>query len=286
MRFLSKAVLKQQKELDEVLKAAKDHPLVKKIREDTEAETLKEREELSEKLSALKGEEGEVISIFIKDFEKTQKRYDIAKKKLEAVSKEVSKAKIGLNEKRAEFGHSIRKTAEHLRVSASPELDEAIEVFKTKIDWLRKPGRFVREAGVVERNIFTWSKSQSVSDNNQAILRALSYCKHAIQTIENMKMFPTFDPEDIKKLKDEIPSINTFKQYTKKRNMEKGALPAQKILDDHDNKTMGALDAKYELLMMKNNKRNFNGKQTKASSNSSRRPRPTGYEKREGKRRL
>ncbi|WP_045211748.1 hypothetical protein [Desulfonatronovibrio magnus] len=83
-------------------------------------------------------------------------------------------------------------------------IDEAQQYFLEKHDELRKVSisEQVRNEG---RNIVNMKSKKVVYSNHASVKAALQYCMDAYRALDGMKMLPDFDPEEIEKIKSEIP---------------------------------------------------------------------------------
>ena len=102
-------------------------------------------------------------------------------------------------------------------------IDEALDFFRTKLDDLRKPGKVSTRAMGATRNLFTLTKEVRTESNYDAVLEAAAYCRDAVAQLELMKLIPEFPEAEIEALKEGIPSIDRYQEYTAERPMPKDA---------------------------------------------------------------
>lgn len=150
-------------------------------------------------------------------------------KHLADLEKEKEKVKNQISQKRAFMWHeksgaegAIRGEEEILLSSYDPSIDEAIDFFRQKLDWLRSPGRISHNAAGSERNIFTEKIKYKDENNVAAIKDTLRYCQKSIQDIEVMKLSPEVDLQRIEEMKKGIPDINIYQEYEGEKPMPKG----------------------------------------------------------------
>jgi len=212
-------------------------PLLKKLREDEAAETLKKRKAAADRIEDLR-----------LDLEATgviQKEIDDLVLKLAEFDADREKMKTAINEKvyflareKNGIGGEIRHEQEILYGCFDPAIDEAVQYFRDKLDELRKPGKIFRNSLGAERNIYTLTKKIREETNEAAILAAMRYCQDAISKLEEMKLVPALDTKKIESLKTGIPRIDVYTENENEKPMDKGPNPSflAKIRQELDNK--------------------------------------------------
>ena len=97
--------------------------------------------------------------------------------------------------------------------TADPQIDEAIDFFREKLDFLRQDGRIsTQRFGVKSRDFFKNKINSKISSNFESVGSAMKYCQKAIKTLELWKLEPELDLGKIEDLKSGIPSIDTFQE--------------------------------------------------------------------------
>ncbi len=133
-----------------------------------------------------------------------------------------------LNEKRAELMRAkldresdIRKNQEILFSSYPPEIDAAIEFFKERLDFLRRPGKIsIQKAGGV-LNLISWKKNTTAYSNAPAVQEATRYCQSAIRELEAMRLIPDPDTARIASLRKGVPDHTIMSEFTGERDAER-----------------------------------------------------------------
>jgi Skp family chaperone for outer membrane proteins len=214
---------KEAEKLTELLAQAEGHPMMKAILAEKAAETLAKRQEAAGKIEVLKKERDEVIPKLQADLKTKEIKYLKAKTALDTANDELQTVKAALSSENHNFDTAIRNHEAVLIESADPRIDEGIEFFRAKLDYLRSPGRISRTGGKVEKNLFTWTKVVSEETNIVAVRSALAYCQNGIRELEKMKLSPELDTERIEALKSGIPKIDEYQEVTGTKPMEKQA---------------------------------------------------------------
>ena len=167
---------------------------------------------------------------------------------LDAAQDEINSAKVALSREGNSFDADIRLQEKILYETFDPRIDEGIEFFQAKLDWLRSPGRISSRVLNVERNLITDTKTVTGESNADALLEAILYCQSSIKILEGLKLSPECHIEEIQELKDGIPSIDL---YTKPLKGEK-PLPGSKGINPlHLLPSDSELDWKFGKLMQK-----------------------------------
>lgn len=195
-------------------------PMLRKLRAEEKAETLAKRTEAAGKIEVLKTEMDAVIPKLLAGLEAQEVKYKKAKAALDTADGEYNAAKYELSIESNNFDTAISTQEQTLIESADPLLDEAIDFFRKKFEWLRSPGRISRNSLSAERNIFTETVTVTQETNLPAIKQALGYCQAAIRELELMKLSPALDLQKIEAMKKAIPDISVYSEYTGGKAME------------------------------------------------------------------
>jgi len=207
--------------LEKLERIISDSPLTRKIQEENDAEILKKRKGLVEKIEELEEErvilldsgyiiEGMMAMHEAKRDELTKYEAEIRQKKAEFMSRNLS------------FDSQISKLKNQLADTCDPQIQEDIKFFEDKLTELRRPGVIHFQNKGAERNIFTEKKKLRQMTNEGAVLYALQYCQDAIKRINNMRFDAEYDSNKIEEMKKGIPD---FRQYTESEvelNLERG----------------------------------------------------------------
>ena len=207
-------MMKKEDKLEEILKSFDDHPFMKKLAEDRTAAALTTRRAAGEAIEKLRKEWAEVIPRLQADLAAEEAKYLKAKAALTADLGELQKKKAALSSKRNSFDTDIKLQEQILYETADPRIDEEIQFFRDKLDWLRKPGRINRIGRHAERNIFTLTKTIKEENNDDAVRGALQYCIEAIKELERIKLSPAVDVEKIERMKAGVPNIDVYQEVT------------------------------------------------------------------------
>lgn len=196
------------------------HPLTQAIMNERAAEVLKTRQAAAEQIEAIKTEQAEVIPKLHADLDAKEAKFLKAKASFEEAARSFQAAKAALSAENSNYSNSISRQEQVLTESADPAIDDAIQFFRAKLDWLRSPGRIVHNAIGSETDIITEKTTTRSESNIHAIHDALDFCRAAIRALELMKLEPAFFSEKIEAMKKAIPDINVFTESTGERPME------------------------------------------------------------------
>jgi hypothetical protein len=210
-------------EMEKLLKTIEGHPLTKKIMAEKAAEVLVKRRAAAEAIGALKKEQAENLPMLQEDLKIKEAKYLKAKAALDATLGELQTIKAARSSESYQFDNVIREHEEVLYETADPLIDETIQFFGDKLDWLRKPGRISRIGRPSEKNLFIWTKTVEEETNVAAIKLALQYCIEAIKTLEGMKLSPELHLQKIEGLKAGVPSIDIYEEVSRRKPMERQA---------------------------------------------------------------
>ena len=199
------------------------HPVMKAYQQEKQAETLKHRQTAAEKLEGIKTEiragfpEQEAsLSSILEDLKQ-------AEKQVTALRAEAMEAGRTLRVLKADSERRRQAVETELYSTYDQRIDEAQDFFRDKLDDLRKPGKVSTRAMGVERNLFTLTKEVRTECNRDAVLEAVGYCMNAVTRLESLKLIPEYPAAEVEKLKEEIPSIDVYKEYCAERSLPKDA---------------------------------------------------------------
>ena len=199
------------------------HPLAEAYRQEKAAETLKQRQEAAERLEAIKTEIAEgfpeqeaALSSILHDLKAAEKQAVALKLEAEETGRKLRIAKADLERKRA-------AVEVELFASCDERLDQAQGFFRAKLDELRRPGTIDTRPMGAARDVLRQSKTVKMESNFNAVEEAMAFCRDAVTRLELMKLIPEYPAAAVEKLKEEIPSIHVYQEYTAERPMPKGA---------------------------------------------------------------
>jgi len=150
-----KNIEEKEKVLTELISQAQDHPLMKKIIEEKQAEVLAKRKEVTLKIDGLRRERDEASPKLQSDLAMKEEQWKKAKLALDFAQMEFQKARAALSFSNLQFNNQIQAQENILRETADPRIDEGIRFFFEKLDYLRSPQRLSLIAAGSERNIFS-----------------------------------------------------------------------------------------------------------------------------------
>ncbi len=215
------SIMKPSERIDEFVKKIENTPFFKQFRQEEEAETLKTRQLAVEKINTLEQQQSETLPKLRKTLEDREKKLKSAQQALEAAESEHRKAKAETWGKSQQFEYQIGQQRTLLIETAPPEIDDAIEFFQQKLNWLRQPFRISHRAEGSVLNLVTLGRITNKSSNLLAINAALTFCQGAIRTLELMKLEPVFDGDSIEELKAGVPAIDVFSEISGERPPKK-----------------------------------------------------------------
>ena len=196
------------------------------MRAEESARLLKEREAAAAELGELEAEQGEKAQ----EWQGTMVEAEglVAESK---ASYERELAALGMLQRERyqsgfAFNAKINEKANFLRSTANPQIDEAIQFFIEKLEWLRSTGRLsTQRTGGVKRNLFSKTQASHVESNLQGVNDALKYCQEAMKTLEVSKLLPAVDETKIESLKEGVPSIENYTSHEAERPMPGSKVP-------------------------------------------------------------
>ena len=216
-----KIISESEKKVEEILKEIEDHPLSRKFKEEKAAEIFKKRMEAAEKVEAIRKEQAETIPKLQKDLAQSETKFNRAKAAMDAAGVAFNKARAELSSRSLQFENAIGRQREILYSSADSKIDEAIQFFNKKLDYLRSPGRISSQKMGALHNIFTMTKATKEESNLAAVNSAMLFCQSAIRALQEMKLEPVLNTEKIEKMKAAIPPIDVYSEFQGEKPLEK-----------------------------------------------------------------
>ncbi len=213
--------MKSLEKFDEFVKKFENTPFFKKFRQEEQEATLKTRQAAADKIAALEAERSELLPRLQAALARKEKVLKQAQNALEKATVDYNRAKSEKWGRSHQFDYQIGQQRALMIETADPAIDEAIEFFKLKLDWLRQPFRISHRAEGSVLDLATLCRKTSGSSNIPAINGALEYCQVAIKKLELMKLEPVFDAGAIEKLKAGIPAIDVFSEISGERAPKK-----------------------------------------------------------------
>lgn len=204
----------------------KEFERLKKLADELEKNpvTIKQRAEEAAAILAQRNAAAAKIEDLNLDMEATriiQKEIDELTLKLSALDAERENIKAAIAGKRyfimtekSGIAGEIRQYEAILLRTYDAAIDDAIIYFRDKLDYLRSPGRITHRNVSGERNIFTDTIKLTEESNYEAVIKAIDFCRSCLDELDSMKMKPTLDMARIEAMKEAIPDINVFTEYT------------------------------------------------------------------------
>ena len=199
------------------------HPLLESFKKEKQAETLQRRQEAGEKLESILAdirsgfpEEEASLASVLQDLKAAERHLTDLKLEAEETGRKLRIAKNDLERKRAAVETELFSTYD-------PRIDEAQAFFRNKLDDLRQPGVIDSRRLGASRDLIRQNKEVRLENNFEAVEAAMAFCRGAIAKLESMKLIPEYPAAAVEKLKEEIPSIHVYQEYTAERPMPKGA---------------------------------------------------------------
>ena len=190
------------------------HALVQKIKGDKQAETLAKRQAAAAAIERL-NKEGEALSPLLSaKVEKLQGELAEADKQALTIREKTCEARRELTGARVRIPQEIGVFEAILLGTYDPGIDEAITFFRDKLDDLRKPGKINHIGRAGENNLVNLTKTVTSESNVEALNAALAYCMASIRRLEALKLSPALDLQEIEKLKNGIPSIDVYTEFS------------------------------------------------------------------------
>jgi len=247
--------------LERKLASFQDLPFMRKIEAEGRAALLQRRQEAAEKIENLIKESEQEIPELQTILSKKKAEYQAAKDTFQNVERELREAKVKLSNRGFFFENAIGKQKEILIETADSQIDEGIKFFQKRLEWLRGPGRISHSKGGSEKNLITMKTKTREESNLDSVHLALNYCQACISALQKMKLKPELDTGRIEEMKQNIPDIGIFTEYTGERALEKGPssnpfhhLPSEGHLEYNLHKTQKKIE-EYEKRQRKANGR-------------------------------
>ena len=211
----------------------------KQFQKDEAAEILKKREAAVKTISTLEQERDLALPKLREALTKAENELNTAQQALQKAEDRYNKTKAKVWGKSHQFEQQINEQRKCLIGTASIDIDEALDFFQLKLEWLRKPGRISRSAQGSILDLVSLKRITTEVSNLSAVNDALRYCQSAIRKLNSLKLEPILDPGTIEMLKNGVPHIDIFSEV-------KGERPPKKIPVDT---TVGTLVKKVGRLV-------------------------------------
>jgi hypothetical protein len=211
--------------LDTLIAEIETNPMVLVARAEKAAANKAKRADAAGKIKAAERERAAVIPELQADIETKEGLYLKAKAAVDDATNQWRTAKATLTSQNHQFEMTINRATDILIDTADPAIDEAIQFFRDKLDWLRAPGRISHAAVGSGRNLFTMTKTTRSESNVASIHAAMQYCQTAIKELLEMKLTPAVDLKQIERLKAKIPDTGKYIETTGEHPIEKAPPP-------------------------------------------------------------
>ena len=210
MRLIHKQSEKIE-ELQEFADKIKSSPTFQTMEKEDAAKLTRKRILLVEKLPELKAEALKIAKNHAVD--ELILKLDAVEIERKSLVQSLSQAKGSQRQEQAGVQAEIQNKTEFLLRTCDPKIDETIDFFREKLDFLRQDGRIsTQRFGVKSRDFFKNKINSKISSNYESVGSAMKYCQKAIKTLELWKLEPELDLARLEKLKTEIPSVDTFQE--------------------------------------------------------------------------
>jgi len=210
----------ENKKAMEVLRAGiaelNRHPATIQQREQEAAATLAKRTTAANKIKNLECDL-QACGVIQRKIDGMVERLNVMDAERLAYQAAINSERSFLMQEKAGIVAGIGHEQKILYSTYSEKIDEAIEYFKKKLDWLRSPGRISSQRVGGARNIFTEKITTKTESNIAAVKDALKYCQNSIEELEKMKLEPALDTQKIEEMKKRIPDIGVYTESTGER---------------------------------------------------------------------
>ena len=197
------------------------HPLAAAFKQEQALETLKQRQDSAGRLESILAdiragfpEQEASLASVLEDLKQAEKHVIDLRAEAMETGRTLQIAKADLDRKRQAVEVSLYSTYD-------PRIDEAQDFFRTKLDDLRRPGVLDTRPMGASRNLIKMNKVVKMESNFDAVNEAMQYCRGAITRLESLKLIPEFPESEIEGLKEGIPSIDRYQEYTAERSLPK-----------------------------------------------------------------
>lgn len=208
-------------EAKELLTLLEGNPLVQRIKAEKEAEILEKRREAEAKLLSLQAE-AEALPTAEEAMADLKLELSRKEEEVKKIREEISRRVFENRGRRLELEREMRQAEGILLETYDKRIDETINLFMEKLDWLRRPERISSDNARGETNLFTEKKTITVRSNVNRIKGAMQYTQSAIKELEKMKLLPEVDLEKIERLKGGIPRIDEYDEFAGEKPLPKG----------------------------------------------------------------
>jgi DNA repair exonuclease SbcCD ATPase subunit len=193
-------------------------PLTKKIEQEKAVEILAKRRTAADRIQALRHEAEGLIEIQTQIDGLIEKLADIDRARQELIAA-IAEKRLKLGMERGGTEGEIQREEEILYGSYNSGIDEAIQFFRTKLDYLRSPGRITHDKLGGQRDLIRETVIVTAESNADAVHSAIKYCMARIADLEKMKLEPELDPQKIEEMKTRIPPIDVYTEFTGERRL-------------------------------------------------------------------
>ncbi|MDI6797104.1 MAG: hypothetical protein QMD09_09165 [Desulfatibacillaceae bacterium] len=208
----------------DTLELIEKHPMTVELRKQQAAEILSTRKAAAQEIAKLERKKANALPDLVQAHKLAVAAYDEHKKKLADLEAEVGKAHVKKVNTADQFAKAISRQQAILLQTADPRIDEALEFFRSEHERIRhtKPIEQTRQDG--RRNPYRDEQNLIIYTNLGARDKALTYVRAALRGLELAKLQPTFDQQEIEKLKAGIPSLEVFEEIKHTRK-DRGFIP-------------------------------------------------------------
>jgi hypothetical protein len=238
--------------LEKMIEKLEEHPIIQQILADESAQNIARRREAAGKIEDLEKAQAEALPKLHANVDEKEADFFRAKAAFENASSEFNLARHELTAATHNYERQINAFKNVLFESCDPVIDETIQFFREKLDWLRRPGRISCDARGSERNLFNETMTLTSESNKNAVLQAMSYCREAIAALELLKFEPECDSARIEEMKAGIPPIDVFAESSVKKALPGSKIPtAMQLLksDDQINWEIGKINEKVRKIL-------------------------------------
>lgn len=199
--------------LEKKLALIEQSPAVKVLLEEEAAKVLQLRREAAATVEKLDSEANGLLPALrakVDDELEGLKQHDLKRKNL---VDSVNRAKFALLQEVNRFDLERAAAQRVLLGNYDVEIDRAVLFFRDK--WAEIQEKEVSRAQRLDgKNVFTMERRLTGFTNAPTLAAGARYCLEALKRLEEMKLEPEFDGEEIQALKDGLPNVEQCHEYS------------------------------------------------------------------------
>ncbi len=237
--------------MSERLERLEKNPAFQRLQQEEKEKIRAERQQAAQEIERIKTESSEILEQIQADRETAAAELQEAEKELKAKKETLARLDHEIYTERHRADREINQNQQKLLTSYDPAIDQAIDFFRDEFERIRKTNTSwqTHQDGI---DMIGFKKKLVSYSNKNSILRALKYCREAIQGLEAAKLDPDFDPARIEAVKLGIPDPGELEEFKGDKPLKDAAdvSPMMQLKSDSQLEwEMNKLDQKFKKVM-------------------------------------